>query len=81
MVSKNMLQREIPGPKNDRVTADSRKFQSEELHNLYSLLNITRMVKTRRMGWEGHAMHTGETSQMHTNNKLRGLSPQANYTD
>jgi len=27
---------------------------NEELHNLYTLPNITRMIKLRRMRWVGH---------------------------
>jgi hypothetical protein len=32
-----------------------RKLHNAELHNLYSLPSIIRMIKSRRMGWEGHA--------------------------
>jgi hypothetical protein len=66
MVSENLLLREILGPKSDGVTGDSRKLRCEELHNLYSLPNIIRMIKTRKVGWAGHAAHMGETSKMHT---------------
>jgi hypothetical protein len=48
------------------VTEDSRKFHNEELHNSYPLPNITRMIETRRVGWERHAAHTGKTSKMYT---------------
>jgi hypothetical protein len=33
---------------------DWRKLHDEELHNLCSLPNITRMIKWRRMRWAGH---------------------------
>jgi hypothetical protein len=33
---------------------DWRKLHNEELHNLYSSLNIIRMIKSRRMSWAGH---------------------------
>jgi hypothetical protein len=31
-----------------------RKLRNEELRDLYSSSNIIRMVKSRRMRWEGH---------------------------
>jgi hypothetical protein len=31
-----------------------------ELHNLYPLPNIVRMIKSRRMRWAGHVAHMGE---------------------
>jgi hypothetical protein len=40
--------------KRDEVTGDRRKLQNEELHNLYSSLNIIWMAKLRRMRWAGH---------------------------
>jgi hypothetical protein len=36
-------------PKKDEVTGGWRKLHNEELHNLYSLPSIIRMVKSRRM--------------------------------
>jgi hypothetical protein len=46
--------RRIFGPKRDEVTGDWSKLHNEELHNLYSLPNIIRMIKSRRMRWAGH---------------------------
>jgi hypothetical protein len=59
-VLENRLLRRIFGPKRDEVTGDWRKLHNEELHNLYSLPDIIRMIKSRRMGWAGHIAHTGE---------------------
>jgi hypothetical protein len=42
------------GPRRDEVTGDWRKLHNEELHSLYSLPNIIRMMKSRRMRWAGH---------------------------
>jgi len=36
-----------------------------ELRNLYSLPNIVRVVKSRRMRWEGHVACTGEERGVH----------------
>jgi hypothetical protein len=33
---------------------DWKKLHNEELHNLYSLPNIIRAIKSRRMKWVGH---------------------------
>jgi hypothetical protein len=45
----NGVLRRIFGPRRDEVTGDWRKLHNEELHNLYSLPNIIRMIKSRRM--------------------------------
>jgi hypothetical protein len=37
-----------------------RKLHNEELSDLYSLPNIMRVVKSRRMRWAGHVARTGE---------------------
>jgi hypothetical protein len=52
--------RRIFGPKRDEVTGGWRKLHNEELHNLYFLPNISRMIKSRKMGWAGHATRMGE---------------------
>jgi hypothetical protein len=39
---------------------DWRKLHNEELHNLYSLPNIIRMIKSKRMRWAGHVARMGE---------------------
>jgi hypothetical protein len=46
--------RRIFGPKRDEVTGEWRKLHNEELHDLYSLPSIIRIIKARRMGWAGN---------------------------
>jgi len=46
--------RRILGLKRDEVTGEWRKLHHEELNNLYSLPNILRVIKSRRMRWAGH---------------------------
>ena len=36
------------------------KITNEELNNLYSLPNIVRVIKSRRMRWAGHVARMGE---------------------
>jgi hypothetical protein len=36
------------------------KLHNDELHNLYSLPNIVRVIKSRRMRWAGHVARMGE---------------------
>jgi hypothetical protein len=36
----------------------SRKLYNEKLQNLYCLLSIIRMIKSRRMRWTGHVAGT-----------------------
>jgi hypothetical protein len=50
------------GPKRDEVMGEWRKLRSEELHNLYSSLDIIRQIKSRRMRWAGHVACMGEKS-------------------
>jgi hypothetical protein len=50
----------IFGPKRDEMAGRWRRLQNEELHDLYSLLNIIRMYKTRKIRWEGHVARMGE---------------------
>jgi hypothetical protein len=49
----------IFGPKRDKVMGEWRKLHNEELRNLYSLLSIIRMIKSRRMRWAGHVARMG----------------------
>jgi hypothetical protein len=53
----------IYGPKKGEVTQAWRKIHTEELHNLYSLPNIIRVITARRMRWAGHVAHMGETKK------------------
>jgi hypothetical protein len=59
-VFENRVLRRIFGPKRDEVTGDSRKLHNEELHKLYSLRSIIRMINSRRMIWTGHVARMGE---------------------
>jgi hypothetical protein len=49
----NRVRRRIFGPKRYVVTVRWRKLHNEELHNLYSLPSIIRMIKLRRMRGAG----------------------------
>ena len=44
----------------ERVTGDWRRLHNEELNDLYSSLNIVRVIKSRRMRWAGHVARMGE---------------------
>jgi len=48
MFEKRVLRR-VFGPKRDEVTGEWGKLHNEELRDLYSLPNIVRVVKSRRM--------------------------------
>jgi hypothetical protein len=43
------------------VKGDLRKLHDVQLHNMYSLPNIIRMIKSRRMRLAGHVARMGET--------------------
>jgi hypothetical protein len=57
--------RRVFGPKRDEVTGEWRKLHNEELNDMYSLPNIVRVVKSRRMRWTGHMARTGEERGVH----------------
>jgi hypothetical protein len=43
--------RRLFGTKKERIKGKWRKRHNEELHNLYALINIIRVKKSRRMRW------------------------------
>jgi hypothetical protein len=53
-VFENRVLRKIFGLKREEE-GSCRKLQNDELHSLYSSLNIVRVYKLRRMRWAGHA--------------------------
>jgi hypothetical protein len=55
----NRVLRRVFGPKRDEVTGEWRKLHNEELNDLYSVPNIVRVVKSRRMRWAGHVARMG----------------------
>ena len=59
-VFENGVLRRIFGPKRDEVMGEWRKLHNEELKGLYSLPNIVRVIKSRRMRWAGHVACMGE---------------------
>ena len=64
-VFENRVLRRVFGPKRDEVTGEWRKLHNEELRDLYSLPNIVRVVKSRRMRWAGHVARMGEGRGVH----------------
>jgi hypothetical protein len=59
-VFENRVLRTVFGPKRDEITGEWRKLHNEELSDLYSLPNIVRVVKSRRMRWAGHVARMAE---------------------
>jgi hypothetical protein len=57
-VFKNRVLRRIFGPKRDEVTSGWKELCNEELRDLYSSPSIIRIIKLRRMRWEGHVERT-----------------------
>jgi hypothetical protein len=64
-VFENRVLRRVFRPERDEVTGEWRKLHNEELNELYSLLNIVRVVKSSRMRWAGHVARMGEDSGVH----------------
>ena len=64
-VFENRVLRRVFGSKRDEVTGEWRKLHNEELSDLYSLRNIVRVVKSRRMRRAGHVARMGEGRGLH----------------
>jgi hypothetical protein len=53
-MSENGALRRIFGPNCEEVAGGWRRLHNEELHNLYArFTNIVKVIKQRRMRWEG----------------------------
>jgi hypothetical protein len=57
-VLENRVLRRIFGPEREEDRS-WRKLHNDELHSLYSSLNIVRVIKSRRLRWTGHVAHLG----------------------
>jgi transcription termination factor 2 len=64
-VFENRVLRRVFEPKRDEVTGEWRKLHNEKLNDLYSLPNIVRVVKSRRMRWAGHVARMEENIGVH----------------
>jgi hypothetical protein len=58
-IFENSLLRRMFGLKRDE-DGSWRKLHNDELHNPYSSPHIVRVIKSRRMRWEGHVARMGE---------------------
>jgi hypothetical protein len=58
-VFENRVLRRIFGPKREE-DGSWRKLHNDEIHSLYSSSNIGRVIKSRRMRWDGHMARMGE---------------------
>jgi hypothetical protein len=56
----NGVLRRIFGPKRNEETGGWKKLHNEELHNLYSSLNIIRIIESGWVRWAGHVARMGE---------------------
>ena len=59
-VFENMVLRRIFGSRRDEVTRKWRTLYDEELNDLYSLPNIARVIKSRRMSRAGKIARMGD---------------------
>ena len=59
-VFQNMVLRKIFGPKRDEITGEWRRLHSDELYDLYSSLNNTRVMKSIIMRWTEDVARRGD---------------------
>jgi len=72
----NMVLRRIFGTRRDEVMGEWRRLHNEELNDLCSSPNIVRVIKSRRMRWDGHVARMGEKGAYRVLvGKLEGKSP------
>ena len=64
-VFQSRVLRRIFGPKRDEVTGKWRRLHKNELYALYSLPNIIRVIKSRRLRWAGLVARMGR-GEVHT---------------
>jgi len=76
-VFENKVLRRIFGPKRDEVIREWRKVRNERLNDLYFSPNIFRVIKSRRLRWEGHVARMGECRGVYRllMGKLEGKKP------
>jgi hypothetical protein len=79
-MSENMVLRRIFEPKTEEVAAGSRRLHNEELHNLYALPNIIRLIRSRRMRWAVHVARIG-VGEMHEILSLENLKGRDHVED
>jgi hypothetical protein len=60
----NRVLRRIFGPRRDEGKGEWRKLHNEELHDLHSLSSVIRIIKSKRMRWEGHVDEWGEEERV-----------------
>jgi len=61
----NRVLRRIFGPKRDKVAETWRKLHNEEINELCCLSVIVRVIKSRRMRWEGRVARMGESRDVY----------------
>jgi len=64
MFEKTVL-RKIFGPKRDNVTWKWRRPNNEKMFDLYSLLNVIRVVESKRFMWAVHVTVIGDRKDTH----------------
>jgi hypothetical protein len=57
--------RRISGPRNDETIGSWRKLHNKGLRNLHSSPNISRTMKSMRIGWAGHVARMEETRNVY----------------
>jgi hypothetical protein len=78
-VFENRVLRKIFGP-NRQEDGSWRKLRNDELHGLYSPLNIIRVIKSRRMRWAAYVARMGR-AKVFTEFWLRGPKGRDHWED
>jgi hypothetical protein len=80
-VFENRASRIVFRPKMGEVTGESRRVYNEELNDLYSLPNIVRVVKSRKMRWAGHEARMGARREVCSRSWCGNLRERGHWGD
>lgn len=64
-IFENGALREIFGPKRDEMTGKWRKLHKAEFHDLCCSPNVIRMIKLRKMKWDGNVARVTEKGRQY----------------
>jgi len=75
-VFENRVMRRIFGHRRGEVTGEWRKLSNAELNDLYCSPNIVRVIKSRKIKWEGGGIHSEPSGRVPNGTEHKTKDPQ-----